>query len=127
MNEISYTEAREFAGLDEPQRLGESASMPLLDYDFFSKKLWCDLSSNAERMEFIRCGRAHETGIISHAMESELEMFFYDLCRMTDIYESIIDDNIKAFDDDGVCVGYAITNQTMSSIGDVFEKYMRTK
>ena len=41
-----------------------------------AQKLWCDLSSDEERLEFILSGRAVETGIIA---------------------PSIVDDAIKAF------------------------------
>jgi len=40
------------------------------------KKLWCDLKTDEERAEFIRCGRAWETGIIAHSMTDDLIEIF---------------------------------------------------
>ena len=34
-------------------------------------KLWCDLKTNQEKIEFLRSGRAHETGIISPALAAD--------------------------------------------------------
>lgn len=35
-------------------------------------KLWCDLKTDIERLEFIKSGRAHETGILAKAMEKDI-------------------------------------------------------
>ncbi len=36
------------------------------------KKLWSDLKTDKERVEFLRSGRAWETGIIAKAIEKEV-------------------------------------------------------
>lgn len=35
-------------------------------------KLWCDLKDDFERVEFLRSGRAWETGIIAKALQGEV-------------------------------------------------------
>lgn len=37
-----------------------------------TKKLWCDLKNDKERVEFLRSGRAWETGIIAKAIVNEV-------------------------------------------------------
>jgi len=37
-----------------------------------SNLLWCDLKNNAQRVEFLRSGRAHETGIINQSIVDEI-------------------------------------------------------
>jgi len=37
-----------------------------------SNLLWCDLETNRERLEFIRSGRAVDTGILAQAMVEDL-------------------------------------------------------
>jgi len=39
--------------------------------------LWSDCESDAERVNFILSGRAHETGIISKAIQHEVAMAFH--------------------------------------------------
>lgn len=34
--------------------------------------LWCDLETDAERIEFIKCGRCWDTGIIARSMEPQI-------------------------------------------------------
>ena len=41
-------------------------------YNKYKQKLWCDLKNDREKMEFIQCGRAHETGIIAKALEHDI-------------------------------------------------------
>lgn len=43
-------------------------------------KLWCDLKTDKEKLEFIKCGRAWETGIIAKALATDI----------IDIYERFI-------------------------------------
>jgi hypothetical protein len=37
-----------------------------------SDLLWCDLDNDQERIEFLECGRAYETGIIAPVMVPEI-------------------------------------------------------
>lgn len=39
-------------------------------------KLWCDLKTDKERVEFLRSGRAHETGIIAKAIVEDVAQAF---------------------------------------------------
>ena len=39
--------------------------------------LWSDCESDAERVNFILAGRAHETGVISKAIQHEVAMAFH--------------------------------------------------
>jgi hypothetical protein len=38
----------------------------------YEKKLWCHLKSDEERVEFLQCGRAWETGIIANAIVKDI-------------------------------------------------------
>ena len=40
------------------------------------KKLWCDLKNDKERADFIRSGRAWETGIIAKEIEKDVAEVF---------------------------------------------------
>jgi hypothetical protein len=41
-------------------------------YEKYRYKLWGDLKTNAEKIEFIRCGRCWETGILARSLENEI-------------------------------------------------------
>lgn len=42
----------------------------------FKDKLWCDLKTDQERADFIRSGRALETGIIAQAIVEDVATAF---------------------------------------------------
>ena len=50
------------------------------------KNLWSDLKTDRERADFIRDGRAHETGIIAAAIQSDLANAFDALASIREIY-----------------------------------------
>ncbi len=39
-------------------------------------KLWCDLKTNKERVDFLRSGRAWETGILAKAIVEDIAQAF---------------------------------------------------
>ena len=41
-----------------------------------SEALWCDCETDEERANFIRIGRAHETGIIAKSIQCEIANVF---------------------------------------------------
>lgn len=41
-----------------------------------NKKLWCDLKTDQEKAEFLRSGRAWDTGIIAEAIVEEVAEAF---------------------------------------------------
>lgn len=41
-----------------------------------SKLLWCELENDEERVEFLRIGRAYDTGIIAHAIVEDVMLAF---------------------------------------------------
>lgn len=54
-----------------------------------SNLLWCDLTSDEEKLEFLRSGRATETGIIAHAMIDNLVAVYSELLRLQKIVQQI--------------------------------------
>ncbi len=40
--------------------------------DSKDKRLWCDLKTDQEKADFLRSGRAWDTGIIAHAIVEEV-------------------------------------------------------
>jgi len=59
------------------------------DFKKYSNMLWCDLKSNTERYEFIKCGRAHHSGVIAKAIESDLLKAYETLANETNKQISI--------------------------------------
>jgi len=47
--------------------------------------LWCDLATDRERADFLRDGRAHATGIVAAAIQSELADAFDALASIREI------------------------------------------
>lgn len=45
------------------------------------KTLWCDLKTNQEKADFLRSGRAVETGIIAPAIVEDIARAFEELIR----------------------------------------------
>ena len=45
----------------------------------YKKKLWCDLESDTEKYEFLSCGRAHQTGIISPSLAKDVAKVYLRL------------------------------------------------
>lgn len=54
-----------------------SAGLNMMEkYKEYKNKFWCDLTTDIEKSEFIRCGRAYETGLIAHAIQDEIADIF---------------------------------------------------
>jgi hypothetical protein len=47
--------------------------------------LWCDLATDRDRADFLRDGRAHATGIVAAAIQSELADAFNALAAIREI------------------------------------------
>ncbi len=62
----------------------ESGIVPPLSVATFSA-LWCDLTTDRERAEFMRDGRAHSTGIIAAAIQTEVADAFNALASIREI------------------------------------------
>jgi len=45
----------------------------------YKNKLWCDLESDTEKYEFLSCGRAHQTGIISPSLAKDVAKVYLRL------------------------------------------------
>lgn len=45
---------------------------------YYDDKLWCDLKTDQERVEFLLSGRAWETGIIARAIVEDVAAAFRD-------------------------------------------------
>ncbi len=45
----------------------------------YKDKLWCDLKTIEEKIEFLECGRAFETGIISAALAEDVSKLLRNL------------------------------------------------
>ncbi|MFN6162958.1 MAG: hypothetical protein ACK5AC_11365 [Planctomycetota bacterium] len=54
-----------------------------------SNLLWCDLTSNEERLEFIISGRATDTGIVARVMIADLVEVYSELLRLQDFVRQI--------------------------------------
>ena len=52
-----------------------------------NKKFWCDLKTDKEKAEFIRCGRAIEAGIIAPAIADEVANAFEAKAVATSAYK----------------------------------------
>jgi hypothetical protein len=58
----------------------------------FPDKLWSDLRSDEERIEFLRSGRAHETGIIAPCMVDDIINLLQLREELTDLVLAAMDD-----------------------------------
>jgi len=56
-------------------------------------KLWCDMQTDSERVEFLRSGRAWETGIIAQAIVEEVADVF--AFRFTASQQTVQSDGLK--------------------------------
>lgn len=45
-------------------------------YEKYKTNLWCDLKTDLEKSDFLLCGRAVETGIVSQSIAQELSEVF---------------------------------------------------
>jgi len=78
---------------DEPNndatRSGEAARCA----SHYADRLWSDLTSDVERSEFIACGRAWETGIISRAIQVDVARAFREAAMFRASMEKTLDEN----------------------------------
>jgi len=61
-------------------------------------KLWCDLKTDQERVEFLRSGRAWETGIIAKSIVEDVAQAFErypNKSVATETLENILNGDIK--------------------------------
>ena len=54
-----------------------------------SNLLWCDLTSDEEKKEFIKSGRATDTGIIARVMVPDLVEVYGELLRLQEFVRQI--------------------------------------
>lgn len=79
----------------------------------YKNKLWCDLKTDQERVEFLRSGRAWETGIIAQAMVKEIIEVFEFRAK----YQIAVDGKLcmcpKMFGDCEFCQGGKCTSKEL--------------
>jgi hypothetical protein len=52
-------------------------------------KLFCDLKTNQEKLEFFRAGRGYDTGIVSEALQEELITVYSQLVDLEQVEDAI--------------------------------------